>query len=101
MKVQWTAGLESCRAQALNKTNVGEYFDIIYDLITCYDIPLCNMDERWLMLGIGTRICAFVDHDQKTLNHIQDGSRELVTAIKCISADGTALRPSVIFQDVH
>ncbi|GJE90483.1 DDE-domain-containing protein [Phanerochaete sordida] len=101
VKVRWTTGLESCRAQALNRHAVSGYFDIIYDLIVRYDIPpenIYNMDEKGLLLGIGKRVRALVDRDQKTVNHIEDGNRELVTAIECISADGTALRPTVIYQ---
>lgn len=101
LKVRWSTGLEQCRARALNRTLVGEYFDIIFECIIKYDIPpenIYNMDEKGLLLGLGKRIRAFVDRDQKTVNHLEDGNRELVTVIECVSADGTALKPSVIYQ---
>ncbi|KAF9470613.1 hypothetical protein BDN70DRAFT_770952, partial [Pholiota conissans] len=61
--------LESCRARALNKTQVTEFFDILQDLITQYKIKphnLYNMDEKGIQLGIGKRVKVLVDRDQKT-----------------------------------
>lgn len=56
------------------------------------------MDEKGVQLGIGKRTRALVDRDQKTINHLENGDRELITIIECISADGTALPPSVIYK---
>ncbi|PSS32144.1 hypothetical protein PHLCEN_2v2100 [Hermanssonia centrifuga] len=101
LKIRWTSSLEACRARALNPTLVKEYFNIIHELIVKYHITpenIYNMDEKGLLLGIGKRVRAFVDRDQKTLYQVGDGNRELVTVIECISADGHALRPSVIYQ---
>ena len=101
VKLRWTTGLESCRAQALNRTVVREYFHLIHELIAQYHIPaenIYNMDEKGLLLGIGERTRVFVDRTQKTINQVEDGNRELVTVIECVSADGTALKPSVIYQ---
>ena len=56
------------------------------------------MDEKGIQLGIGARITAMIDHDQKTVYSIEDGNRELVTIIETICADGSILHPSVIFQ---
>jgi hypothetical protein len=56
------------------------------------------MDEKGIQLGIGARIIAMVDRDQKTAYSIEDGNRELVTIIEAICADGSILHPSVIFQ---
>ncbi|KAJ3534000.1 hypothetical protein NM688_g7200 [Phlebia brevispora] len=101
LKLSWTTNLEQCRARALNRHLVQEYFHLIHELILKYNLTpenIYNMDEKGIMLGIGRRTRAFVDRDQKTLYQIEDGNRELVTVIECISADGTALRPSVIYQ---
>lgn len=96
-----TTGLEQCRARALNEHTVREYFTILNDLITRYNIPpenIYNMDEKGILLGVGKRTAAFVDRDQKTLYQVEDGNRELVTVIECISADGEALDPCVIYK---
>ena len=56
------------------------------------------MDEKGVQLSIGQQVKAFVDCDQKDVYLIVDGNHELVTVIKAISADGSCLQPSVIFQ---
>ncbi|KAH7921046.1 CENP-B protein, partial [Leucogyrophana mollusca] len=56
------------------------------------------MDEKGIQLGIGKRTLVLVDRDQKTVQHLENGDRELVTIIECVSADGDALRPSIIFK---
>ncbi|KAJ3484616.1 hypothetical protein NLI96_g5517 [Meripilus lineatus] len=102
--VRWTTSLEACRANSLNRTLVREYFDILNELITTYHIPpenIYNMDEKGLLLGIGKRVAAIVDRDQKTVYSVEDGNRELVTVIETTCADGTALRPSFIFKGVR
>ena len=60
-----------------------------------------NMDEKGIQLGIGAKITATIDWDQKVVYFIEDGNREFITVIECICADGSVLHPSVIFQGVH
>jgi hypothetical protein len=101
LKVKWTTSLESCRAQALNPTVVGEYFSLLRETMEEYQIKpenIYNMDEKGVQLSIGSRVAALVDRDQKSAYQLEDGNRELITIIETICADGTALQPSVIFQ---
>ena len=101
LKASWTTSLESCRARCLNRALISEYFDILEQLITDYDIPpenIYNMDEKGIQLGIGGRTKVLVDRDQRSVYHVEDGNRELVTIIETTCADGTVLRPSVIFK---
>ncbi len=58
-------------------------------------------DVIGIQLGLGKRVAALVDRDQKTAYQVEDGNRELVTVIETVCADGSALRPSVIFQGVR
>ena len=65
------------------------------DLIEKFSIPeenIYNMDEKGIQLGIGAQVLALVDCDQKIVQHVEDGNRELVTIIEFIAADGTAIR---------
>lgn len=101
LKMKKTVGLEKARAKALNQTVVNEFFDMLADLITEYRIlpeNIYNMDEKGIQLGIGAKITAMIDRDQKAVYSIEDGNRELVTVIEAICADGSVLHPSVIFQ---
>lgn len=57
-----------------------------------------NMDEKGIQLGIGARVTAMINWDQKTVYSVEDGNRELITVIETICANGSILHPSVIFQ---
>jgi len=59
------------------------------------------MDKKGIQLGVGGQIRALVDCDQKNVQQVEDGNRELITVIECVSADGTAIRPSVVFKGVR
>jgi hypothetical protein len=56
------------------------------------------MDEKGIQLGVGKRVAAIIDCDQKEVYSLKDGNRELVTVIETVSANGTALPPSFIFK---
>jgi hypothetical protein len=61
-----------------------------------------NMDEKGFMLRVLTRskrvFSRRMYEDGKMKAHIQDGSREWITLLACICADGTALNPAIIYQ---
>jgi hypothetical protein len=101
LQSRWASGLECCRAKALNRPQVTEYFNILIELITKYNIipsNIYNMDEKGVQLGIGKRTLVLVDRDQKTIQHLENGDRELVTIIETVCADGSSVPPSVIFK---
>jgi hypothetical protein len=101
LKVKWTTSLERCRAQGLNPTVVSEYFALLKEVIEEHNIPyenIYNMDEKGIQLGVGTRVAALVDWDQRVAYQIEDGNRELVTIIETVCADGSSIRPSVVVQ---
>jgi hypothetical protein len=71
------------------------------ETITTYNIPaenIYNMDEKGIQLGVGQKVKAFVDRDQKEVYSVEDGNRELITMIEFISADGGSFQPSAIYQ---
>jgi hypothetical protein len=78
-----------------------EYFEILQKIIEDNQIPpenIYNMDEKGIQMGVGKRTLVLVDWDQKTVQQVEDGNRKLVTVIKCVSADGSVLHPSVIYK---
>jgi len=104
LKVKVTVALEKARAKALNKSAVNGFYNMLEKLIEEYNIlpgNIYNMDEKGIQLGIGARVAALVDHDQKLVYSIEDGNRELVTVIETVCADGSTIHPSVIFQGVR
>lgn len=49
LKVKWTTNLEECRARALNRPVVQDYFELLRDTIERYDVKpknIFNMDEK-------------------------------------------------------
>lgn len=104
LKVKMTVALEKARAKALNKSAVNGFYDMLEKIIEEYNIVpgnIYNMDEKGLQLGIGARVAALVDRDQKLVYSIEDGNRELVTVIEAVCADGSMIHPSMIFQGVR
>jgi hypothetical protein len=104
LRMKKTVGLEKARAKALNPAVVEEFFNMLTDVIQEYSIlpkNLYNVDEKGIQLGIGAKITAMIDRDQKEVYSIEDGNRELVTIIEAICADGSIIHPSVIFQGVR
>ncbi|KAJ7735333.1 hypothetical protein B0H16DRAFT_1242397, partial [Mycena metata] len=62
--------LEECRARSLNRPTVHDYFELLGDVIRQYDIKpknIWNMDEKGIQLGVGERVRALVDRDQKVV----------------------------------
>ena len=101
LKAKWTTGLEKCRAQSLNPAAISGFYDVLESLVEEYQITeenMYNMDEKGVQLGIGGRVHALVDRDQKSVNQVEDGDHELVTIIKCVCADGTVIQPSAVFK---
>jgi hypothetical protein len=101
LKGRWTTGLESCRARCLNRALISEYFDVLEELQLKYNFPpenIYNMDEKGIQMGVGARNMVLVDRDQRTVYHVEDGNRELVTVIETTSPVGGPLRPCVIYK---
>jgi Tc5 transposase DNA-binding domain len=101
LKVKWSSTLEKCCAASLNPVLVNEFYDLLEDVIKEYGIPaenIYNMDEKGIQLGVGQKVKAFVDRDQKDVYSVENGNRELVTVIETVCADGSCLQPSVIYQ---
>lgn len=101
LKVRYSQSLEKCRANNVNRATINKFFDMLEEIITEFKIPaenIYNMDEKGIQLGVGKRVAAIVDSDQKNVYNIEDGNRESVTVIETICANGTALAPTVIFE---
>ena len=77
LKARRTTRLESCHAKCLNRTQVSEFFDILRELVTQYNIVpsnMYNMYEKGIQLGVGKQTLVLVDRDQKNVHQVEDGS---------------------------
>jgi hypothetical protein len=104
LKIKNTQSLESCRARALNANIVGDFFEKLQEVISEYKIQpenIYNMDKKGVQLGQGQSVKAIVDWDLKTAYQVEEGSREMVTILETVCADGTALAPMTVFPGVR
>lgn len=77
LKAKWTTGLEKCRADNLNEHTVNGFYDILQELVETYQITpenTYNMDEKGIQLGVGKKVLALVDRDQKSVQQVEDGN---------------------------
>jgi hypothetical protein len=102
---QWTVGMDAVRHHADSESKYKLYFDLIYQKIIQYEVEprhTYNMDEKGFMIGItgrSKRIFSKQVWEQKEVRaSLQDGSREWITILACVGADGEPLPPSLIYQ---
>jgi hypothetical protein len=102
---RWVTGIDRLRHQADSELKYGLYFELLRDKLGLYNIEPCNiynMDEKGFLLGILTRSKRLFSRrlyeERKIKAHIQDGSREFITLLACICADGSHLPPAIIYQ---
>ena len=104
LTLQWTTGMDSNRYNAESQYKYQLYFEILQQKITQYDIApenTYNMDEKGFAIGVlgrTKRVFSRRQYEKKEVRQArQDGSREWVSLLAAICADGTALPPSIIF----
>ncbi len=102
--VYWSKPLDRTRANGLNPTAVGWYFDTLEELERSHKIPMENWygaDESGIALGVAETAAVIGAAGQKQQHKQHDGDREIVTVLETVCADGTVLRPVVVFKGVN
>jgi hypothetical protein len=102
---KWTTAMDNSRHKADSASKYSLYFDLLSKKIEQYRVEPChtyNMDEKGFMLGVvgrSKRIFSRTSYEEgKRRSTIQDGSREWITLLACICADGSSLEPALIYQ---
>jgi hypothetical protein len=102
---KWTTAMDNSRYKADSERKYSLYFDLLRERIEQYHIEphhMYNMDEKGFMLGVvgrSRRIFSRTSYkERKRRSTIQDGSREWITLLACICADGSSLEPALIYQ---
>lgn len=101
LAVYYNNPLDRSRASGLNPTAVGWYFDTLEKLQRDHNIPTENWygaDESGVALGVTSTAEVIGPAGQKLQHQQQDGEREIVTVLETICADGSMLRPTVVFK---
>lgn len=102
---KWTTGVDNSRHKADSGRKYSLYFDILRKKIMQYHVKprhTYNMDEKGFLLGVvgrSKRIFSKASYEEgKRRITVQDGSREWITVMACICADGSHLDPALIYQ---
>jgi hypothetical protein len=104
---KWSTGMDSNRHKADSYEKYKLYFNLLHSKMQEYKVEaenVYNMNEKGFMIGIfrrSKRVFSKQSWDAKSIRQaIQAGSREWITVLGCCYADGSALDPALIFQDI-
>lgn len=104
LKYAWVTGMDSNRHNAESQYKYELYFQLLQQKVTQYNIlpeNTYNMDEKGFAIGVlgrTKRVFSRRQYEKKEVRQaLQDGSREWVSLLATICADGTALPPGIIF----
>ncbi|EDN02167.1 predicted protein [Histoplasma mississippiense (nom. inval.)] len=105
IKSVYLQNIDQKRKIADNSTYFKHYFDLLQEKITKYNIEpanIYNFDEKGFLLGLIHTLKRIVSISSlksgHTIDASQDGSREFITLLISICADGTSLPPALIYQ---
>lgn len=105
LKPYWSRALDKSRARAVNPITKEAFFTLVKNVINGGDgedpIPpelIYGTDETGLQEGIGTRERVYGGVGKKVQHQQRCGTRENITVIATICADGSTLPPAVIFK---
>jgi hypothetical protein len=108
---KWSNDMDRNRHHADTEATYCEYFELLHAKIQKFDVDaqdIYNMDEKGFAVGLTSktkRVFSKVLYEEKKKTAgMQDGSREWITILGCICADGSEIDPTVIFAgkgDLH
>jgi hypothetical protein len=101
LQTHWSSPLATERARSLNKGAVKHWFDLVYKRLVERGIKKHNiygMDESRFPPSDQGRTRVVGRRGSKIQHKSGSANRENVTALVTICADGTALKPTIIFK---
>ena len=97
----WSSALDGSRGRAVNPITKEEYFRILKEAREKYDIPdelVYGADETGIQSGIGVTERVIGPAGAKLQHQQRSGTRENITVLPTICADGTSVAPTVIYK---
>ena len=98
---KFASGLNCQRALSSKPESIKDYFQKLQMLLWKHNfLPhnIYNMDEKGFLLGISNQAKVTVRRGRGPPQEIENGSRELITAVDTYSANNTMLPLMVIYQ---
>jgi hypothetical protein len=97
--------MDRTRVKADSEHSYRHYLELLHAKIQQYDVEprhIYNMDEKGFLAGVTSRQKRIFSRQlweqKKVTAGLQDGSREWITILALVCADGSSLDPSVIFE---
>jgi hypothetical protein len=97
----WSSALDGSCGRAVNPVTKEEYFTILKEVREKYNIPdelVYGADETGIQSGIGITERVIGPAGAKIQHQQRSGTRENITVLPTICADGTTVAPTVIYK---
>jgi hypothetical protein len=97
-------GVDAQHARSFNPVVIARHFQLLADTMKKVDTPwenVYNMDEKGIQVGRGRKLdnTKFLyTEGQCICVKVQNANLELITAIECVAADGSNLKPGFVFS---
>jgi hypothetical protein len=105
---KWTTSMDRNRHQADSGFKYKLYFDLLHHKMEEYDVKprnTYNMDKKGFLIGVASRSKRVFTRRQwkkkEVRASLQDGSREWITLLATVCADGKVLPPGLIYQSTN
>lgn len=101
ISTKWSVSLDSVRARSVSPAAVDHYFDLLDETLRKHDIKPHNLygfDESGYPLGGAKKTRVVAPVGKRAAKTQRGGSKENVTVMATICADGTNVPPVVIFK---
>jgi DDE superfamily endonuclease/Tc5 transposase DNA-binding domain len=101
LKTMIVRAIEASRVKEVTRSAIVEWFEVFIKLIHENEITpenTYNMDETGFPLGTIQKAQVIVDSSIRMKCQSQPGRQEWITAVECVSADGTSIPPLIIFK---
>jgi hypothetical protein len=106
--VKWARGMDAVRLHADSKRKYNLYFDLLHGKMREHKVKIrntYNMDEKGFLIGLcngSKRVFSRRQWEAKEVTAaLQDGSREFITLIASVCADGEVLPPGLIYPSAN
>jgi Tc5 transposase DNA-binding domain len=97
----WSTALDGSRGRAVNPITKEEYFRLLKEVRELHNIPdelVYGADETGIQSGIGVTERVIGPAGAKIQHQQRSGTRENITVLPTICADGTTVAPTVIYK---
>jgi hypothetical protein len=105
---KWTMSMDRNRHQADSGFKYKLYFDLLHHKMEEYDVEprnTYNMDKKGFLIGVASRSKRVFTRRQwkkkEVRASLQDGSREWITLLATVCANGKVLPPGLIYQSTN